>query len=274
MPGLERAGGAIGRAGGAITRAAPPLVVVAALVGAWEVDADTGSTNPLLLPSAHSVAAALWNNAGLIASNLATTAEELGLGLGLAAAIGLASALAIHLLPLARRAFYPLAIGSQAIPVVVIAPLLVIWWGFGLLPKLFVIVLVCFFPVVVTTVDGLAAVDPDQLKLLGTLGASRWQAFRFGELPAALPAALSGARIAVAVGLIGVVIAEISTAGTSSGLGHLIQLASNEPAVAETQVAWAATVVLFAFSIVCFYALGAGARRAAPWAEPAGRTGR
>ena len=97
-----------------------------------------------------------------------------------------------------RRAVYPLAVGSQAVPIAVIAALLVFWWGFGIFPKLVVIALICFFPVVVTTVDGLAAVDPDQLKLLRTLDASRWQAFRFAELPAALPAALSGARIALA----------------------------------------------------------------------------
>ncbi len=89
---------------------------------------------------------------------------------------------------------YPLAVGSQAIPIPVIGVLLVFWWGFGMLPKLVVIALICFFPVLVTTVDGLAAVDPEQLKLLRTLDASRWQAFRLAELPAALPAALSGAR--------------------------------------------------------------------------------
>ena len=102
-----------------------------------------------------------------------------------------------------------------------IAPLLVFWLGFGIVPKLIVIALICFFPVVVTTVDGLAAVDRDQLKLLRTLDASRWQAFRFAELPAALPAALSGARIAVAVGVIAAFIAESQTAtiGPYGGLG-------------------------------------------------------
>ena len=110
-----------------------------------------------------------------------------------------------------RRALYPLAVGSQAMPIVLIAPLLVFWWGFGVGPKLAVIALICFFPVVVTTLDGLAAVDPDQLKLLRTLDATRWQAFRFAEAPAALPAALSGAKIALAVAVIGAFIAETTT---------------------------------------------------------------
>src|SRR6202042_1141720 len=101
---------------------------------------------------------------------------------------------------------------------------LVFWWGFGVLPKLAVIVLICFFPVLVTTVDALGRIDRDQLKLLRTLDASRWQAFRFAELPAALPAAISGARIALAIGVIGAYIAESQTASTGSysGLGREI----------------------------------------------------
>src|SRR5262249_13384908 len=148
-------------------------------------------------------AAALWQNAGLLTANLRITAEEVVLGIVLALVLGFALAVLIHFSATARRAVYPLAIGSQAIPIAVIAPLLVFWWGFGVLPKLIVIVLICFFPALVPTVDGLAAVDRDQLKLLRTLDASRWQAFRFAELPAALPAAISGARIALTVGVIG-----------------------------------------------------------------------
>ena len=177
-----------------------------------------------LLPAPHAIATALWGNAAIVWRNFTVTAREVVLGLGLALASGFAMAVAIHLSPLFRRAAYPLAVGSQAVPIAVIAPLLVFWWGFGILPKLVVIALICFFPVLVTTVDGLAAVDPDQLKLLRTLDASRWQAFRFAELPAALPAALSGARIALAVGVIGAFIAESQTAtvGPYAGLGREI----------------------------------------------------
>jgi NitT/TauT family transport system permease protein/putative hydroxymethylpyrimidine transport system permease protein len=249
----------------AVKRLLPPLVLAALLLAAWEIYADARASDALLLPSVHAVLAALWENGGLIASNLATTAREVVLGLCVALVLGLASAVAIHFSRLARQAVYPLLVGSQATPVAVLAPLLVLWWGFGVLPKLFVIVLICFFPILVTTVDGLAAVDPDQLKLLRTLGASRWQAFRFAELPAALPAALSGARIAVAVAVIGAFIAETSTAGTSSGLGHEIQLDLSYATAHATQRAWAATLVLFAFALACFYAFGLLQRRLAPW---------
>src|SRR6202035_3909108 len=142
------------------------------------------------LPAPHAIAAALWDNAGLLGANLEPTATEVGLGIMFALALGFALAVLIHLSAALRRAVYPLAIGSQAVPIAIIAPLLVFWWGFGMFPKLIVIMLICFFPVLVTTVDGLAAVDADQLKLMRTLDASRWQAFRFAELPAALPAAI------------------------------------------------------------------------------------
>ena len=178
--------------------------------------------------------------------------------------LGFVLAVLIHLSPTLRRAVYPLAIGSQAVPIAVIAPLLVFWWGFGVFPKLFVIVLICFFPVLVTTVDGLAAVDPDQLKLLRTLDASRWQAFRFAELPAALPAAISGARIALTVGVIGAYIAESQTAtsGTHAGLGHEINA---DLTALQTPRAYAAAVLLFALAVACFYALALAERRLAPW---------
>jgi putative hydroxymethylpyrimidine transport system permease protein len=250
----------------ASSRLLPPLLLVLALLGAWELYADLGTTSSYVLPAPHAIASALWGNAGLLAANLGPTAEEITLGIALALALGFALAVAVHMSSLLRRAIYPLAVGSQAIPIAVIAPLLVFWWGFGVLPKLVVIVLICFFPVLVTTVDGLRAIEPDQLKLLRTLDASRWQAFRFAELPAALPAALSGARIALAVGVIGAYIAESQTAtsGTHAGLGHEI---TADLASLQTPRAYAAAVVLFALAIACFYALSLAERALAPWAH-------
>jgi putative hydroxymethylpyrimidine transport system permease protein len=248
----------------ALLTALPAALLVVALLGAWEVYADSGNVSAFVLPAPHAMATEGWNNWSLISSNLLVTAKEVALGLALALVSGFAVAMAIHFSPLARRAIYPLAVGSQAVPVAVIATLLVFWWGFGIWPKLVVIALICFFPVVVSTVDGLAAVDPDQLKLLRTLDASRWQAFRIAEMPAALPAALSGTRIALAVGVIGAYIAEVTTAGTSAGLGHEIE---TDLSTLQTSRAWAATAVLFVFAVACFYTLALAERRLAPWAH-------
>ena len=241
----------------------PALVVAALLVGAWELYVDLAGLEAAVLPAPHDVAAALWNSAELLLRNFKVTALEVVLGLGMALSAGLALAVAIHLSPVLRRAFYPLAVGSQALPIPVIGVLLVFWWGFGMFPKLAIIALICFFPVLVTTVDGLGAVDPEQLKLMRTLDASRWQAFRFAELPAALPAALSGARIALAVGVIGAFIAETTTptSGPYPGLGRQIMADVNF----QTSRAYAGTVVLFLFAIACFYALSLAERKLAPW---------
>jgi ABC-type nitrate/sulfonate/bicarbonate transport system permease component len=251
---------------GRVANALPAAVLVAALIGAWELYADVSGVDRFVLPAPHEVGTALWDNVGLFAANLKPTAEEVLLGIVLALLGGFALAVAIHLSPLLRRAVYPLAVGSQALPVAVIAAPLLFWWGFGILPKLFVIALICFFPVLVTTVDGLASVDPEQLKLLRTFDASRWQAFRFAELPAALPAAISGVRIALTVVVIGAFIAETSTAtsGSYPGLGREIVADLN---ALQTSRAYAAAVVLFLFAIACFYTLALVERRLAPWAR-------
>jgi putative hydroxymethylpyrimidine transport system permease protein len=243
----------------------PPLLLVLVLLGVWEAYVELGGVDSFVLPAPHEVAASLWQNAGFLAQNLKPTAEEVVLGIVLALLVGFGLAVAIHLSPPLRRAIYPLAVGSQAIPIAVIAVLLIFWWGFGILPKLAVITLICFFPVLVTTVDGLASVDPDELKLLRTLDASRWQAFRFAELPAAIPAAISGARIALTVAVIGAYIAESETAttGAYAGLGHEIDA---DLTALQTPRAYAAAFVLFLFAIACFYTLALVERRLAPWA--------
>lgn len=234
--------------------------LVLALVGLWELYARSGAVDDLILPTPSEIAQALWEDRSLLADNLAVTAQEVALGILVALVLGFALAVALHFSRTLRRGVYPLLVGSQAVPVVIVAPLLVVWFGFGILPKLVIIALVCFFPIVVTTLDALRAVDPDELKLLRTLDASRWQAFRYAEAPAALPAALSGARIAVAVAVIGAVFAEY--AGSSAGLGHLMLQAIPQ---LETARAYAAVVLLAAFAIALFSALALAERRLVPW---------
>lgn len=248
--------------------ALPPLVLLIALIGAWELYVDLGGVDPVLLPAPHEVASTAWSEASMLWHNTLVTVKEVVLGLLLAVAAGFLLAITVHLWHPVRRSVYPLAVGSQALPFAVLAPVLAFWLGFGILPKLVVIGLICFFPVTVTTVDGLAGVDPEQVKLLRTLDASRWQAFRFGELPAALPAALSGARIALVVAWIAAFIAETTspTIGPYAGLGREITTdigASVNPAGAA-----AGTAVLFVCSIAFFYLLSLAEHRVAGWAQP------
>ncbi len=235
------------------------LALVLALVGAWELYARSGAVDPLVLPAPSDVGRALVEDRALLWDNFLVTLSEVAAGLVAALVVGFSLAVLLHFSRTARRALEPLLVASQALPVVVIAPLLLVWLGFDLAPKVAIIALVAFFPVVVTTRDALRATDPELLKLLRTLDASRWQAFRFAELPAAAPAALSGAKIAVAVSVIGAVFAEY--AGSSAGLGNLLLQAIPQ---LETARAYAAVVVLAALAVGLFYLFAAAERWLAP----------
>jgi NitT/TauT family transport system permease protein/putative hydroxymethylpyrimidine transport system permease protein len=237
-------------------------LLVLALLAGWELYADLGGIDQFLLPAPSDVAASLWTDGGLLWDNFTVTAGEVLLGIAVSLVAGVALAVAIHLSRTLRRATYPLLVASQTIPIVIVAPLLVAWLGYDLAPKLAIVGLICFFPVVVTTLDGLAGVDPDLRKLMRTLDASRLQILRHVEGPAALPALLSGAKIAVTVAVIGAVLAE--QAGSSDGLGHLILQSIPQ---FETARSWAAVVVLAVFAIVLFGALALAERQLVPWAH-------
>lgn len=253
-----------------MSRALPALAIVLALFGAWELYADLGPVDPLLLPPPHAVAQSLWDDRSLLWSNFRVTAGEVLLGVLVAAVGGLACAVAIHLSPVLRRAIYPLLVASQTLPIPIVASLLVVWLGFDLAPKLVIIGLVSFFPIVVTTLDALASVDPERTRLMRTLGASRLRIFRLVEAPAALPGLFSGAKIAVTVAVIGAVFAE--QAGSESGLGHLVQQAIPQLLTAR---AYAAVLILSAFAIALFGLLTLAERAALPWAhEPRGEPNR
>jgi NitT/TauT family transport system permease protein/putative hydroxymethylpyrimidine transport system permease protein len=239
-----------------------PAVVLALLIGGWELYADLGSSSRrLILPAPHEVAHALYSDRSLLWSNFLVTAQEVLLGILVAAAAAFALAVAIHFSRTLRRALYPLLVASQTIPIPMIAPLLVFWLGFGIAPKLMVIGLVSFFPIVITTLAGFAAVDAELIKLLRTFDASRLQIFRHLELPSALPGVLTGAKIAVVVAVIGAVFAE--QAGSSNGLGYLFTISLPQILTAR---AYAAVVILSAFAIGLFGLLSLAERLAVPWA--------
>jgi NitT/TauT family transport system permease protein/putative hydroxymethylpyrimidine transport system permease protein len=238
------------------------ILALLVLLGIWELYVDLGGVDSLILPAPHSVASALYSDRSLLWSNFTITAEEVLLGVLLAAAGALLMAVAMHFSPTLRGALYPLLVASQAIPIPVVAPILVFWLGFGILPKLVVIALVSFFSIVVTTLAGFAAVDQDLIKLMRTFDASRLATFRHIELPSALPGVFTGARIAVAVAVIGAVFAE--QAGSNSGLGYV--LVQSLPQLLTAR-AVAAVVILSLFAIALFTLLTFAERLLLPWAH-------
>jgi ABC-type nitrate/sulfonate/bicarbonate transport system permease component len=243
-----------------------PVLVLVALVGAWQVAASTGALADLLnlesflVPSPAEIASSLWGNRDLLADNAWVTLREVLLGLLCALAVGLGFAVLLHLSETLRRAAYPLLVASQAIPILVVAPILVVWFGYGIGPKLAIVALICFFPIAVNALDGLRSVDPEAIKMMRTLDASRRQILWRVEAPTSLPYVFSGTRIAAAVALIGAVFAE--WAGSDSGLGHLIL---QDNAQLETARVFAAVVVLATIAIVLFGLLALAERRIVTW---------
>ncbi len=238
----------------------PPLLALLVLLGIWELYVDSGGVSPLVLPAPHAVLAALVSDRTTLWHNLEPTAAEILLGVTAAALVALVVAIALHLSPLARSSLYPPLVATQAIPIPILAPLLVTWLGFGLLPKLVVIGLVCFFPIVVTTLSALEAVDPDLVKLLDTFGAGRVQTLWRAELPSALPGLFAGAKLAAVFSVIAAVLGE--QAGANSGLGYLLTVTQ---ANLETAAAFATVLVLAALAMMLFALLSLAERRATPW---------
>jgi putative hydroxymethylpyrimidine transport system permease protein len=239
------------------------VLVVVLLLGGWQAYTALSGVDEFLLPSPTDVLSSLWDDRGLLWDNFRVTGEEMAVGLLIALVLGASLALLLHRWQPVKRGIYPLLVASQTVPIVIFAPLLAAWLGFGLTPKLVIVALVCFFPIVVPTLDALESTDAAQRKLMAGLGASRWQLLRFVEAPAAIPAVFTGARLAIAVAAIGAFLAE--TAGSESGLGHLI--IQSIPQL-ETARAFAAVVVLSFFSVALYAALTLAERRLAPWAHP------
>jgi NitT/TauT family transport system permease protein/putative hydroxymethylpyrimidine transport system permease protein len=247
-------------------RALLPLAVVLGLLGlwqlaaSWDVIADALSIEPFLVPAPSDVANSLWTDRELLAENAWVTVQEVLLGFAIALVAGSAFAIALHLSDLLRRALYPLLVASQTVPVIAIAPILVVWLGFGLGPKLAIIALICFFPITVNALDGLRAVDPELPRMMRTLDASRIQTLLRVEAPSALPFLLSGAKIAAVISVIGAVFGEWS--GADQGLGHLILVAQGQ---VQTARVFAAVAVLSVLAILLFGGLALVERRLAWW---------
>jgi len=243
-----------------------PVVVILVLLGVWELAArwdwisNALNIEDFLVPAPSDIAKSLWEDRSLLSSNAWVTFKEVLLGFAIAAVAGIGFALLIHLSHTARRAVYPLLVASQTIPIVILAPILVVWFGFGLTPKLVIVALICFFPITVNMLDGLRSVDPELTKMLRSLGAGRLQRLWRAEIPTALPYAFSGARVAITVSVIGAVFAEY--VGSSEGLGHLINQAQAQLLTARS---FAAVVVLSAMAILLFALVSLIERRVVTW---------
>jgi putative hydroxymethylpyrimidine transport system permease protein len=243
-----------------------PGLFLGALFGAWQIAASTGaiadalSLEDFLVPSPAEIASALWESRSLLAENAWVTLREMLFGILFALVVGIGFAFLMHRWDWLRHSAYPLVVASQTIPILVIAPILVVWFGYGIATKIVIVALICFFPITVNALDGLRSVDPDAIKLMRTLDASRWQRFERVEAPTALPSLFTGIKIAVVIAPIGAVFAE--WAGSSSGLGHLIQ---SDSANFEVARQFATVAVLSAMALVLIGLVTLAERHIVTW---------
>ena len=238
----------------------PPFLLIVFVILVWQTVALRSGLSAFILPSPIQVLQAGWETREVLGSAITTTMLETMIGLTIATILGVLIAAAIDLSSVVRRALYPILVASQTVQILAIAPLLIIWFGFGMLPKVLIVVLICFFPLAVNTADGLASADPDYVSLLRAMGADRKQVWRLVRFPAALPAFFTGLRIAVTYSVVGATIGE--WVGGSEGLGLYMLRSKN--ALATDQV-FVGIVLTSMLSIALFLLVYIIERALLPW---------
>jgi ABC-type nitrate/sulfonate/bicarbonate transport system permease component len=237
-----------------------PLGFILAFLLTWEAGVRLTGIQPWLLPAPGRVAVTLWDMLPLLARHSQNTLLAAAAGLLAAVLVALALAALMDFSPWVRQGIYPLLVISQTVPVISVAPLFMIWFGLGILPKVVVVALVCFFPVAVSMVEGMEAADPDMVNLLRVMGFSRWQIIRLVRFPAAMPSFFAGLKIAGTYAVMGAVIGE--WLGARSGLGVFMTRATH---AYQLDRVFAAIVIISLVSLLIYALIEFFARLAMPW---------
>jgi putative hydroxymethylpyrimidine transport system permease protein len=243
-----------------LARLARPVTIAAGLIALWQAVVWITAAPPFILPGPGRVAVAWIDRLPILMHHASVTVTEILLGLLLGAAVGLATATTLHSVRRIRPWLLPVLVVSQAIPVFALAPLLVLWLGYGLASKVAMAALIIFFPVTAAFYDGLRRVEPLWIDAARTLGCGGPRLFRRVRVPAALPALASGLRVATAVAPIGAVVGE--WVGSSAGLGYLMLHANGRM---QTDLMFAALLTLATISVALYTAVDVLLRRAMPW---------
>ena len=241
----------------------PALGAVLA-IGLWWLATVVFPVNPALVPGPGAVLGAFRELPSYLLAQAGHTLIEVLEGFAAAVVAGAFIALALTGSRVIERIAFPLLLALNSVPKVAVAPLLVLWFGFGQLPKVIMVFLVCFFPVVISMVSGLTSTPPEFVELARSLEAPGWQAFLKVRLPSALPQVFVGLKVGMTLAVIGAVISEFQ-AGTVAGLGFVIAVSTGQTETAQT---FAAVVLLALLSIALYYGLVAVERIMIPWARP------
>lgn len=225
-----------------------PIVFLIVLVIAWWIATESGAVAPYILPSPADTWAAFADNATYLAQHTWVTTYETVIGFVIAVVLGLLVAVIMVYSSGLEKTLYPVILFAQVIPKIAIAPLFIVWLGFGVGPKILVAVLMAFFPIVISCLAGLRTVDPEILELTSTMGASRVKTFVKIRFPASLPQLMSGLKVAATLAVTGAVVGEF--VGSNDGLGNLILTASG---AGHTTLTFAALFAVTVLSLLLFY---------------------
>lgn len=237
-----------------------PVAVLLALFGVWWFVAWREMVPAYLVPAPGAVAETMVADWEMLLEHTWVTTLETIVGFVLAAVIGVATAVLLVYSRTAEKSLYPLILFAQVIPKIAIAPILVVWFGFGMTPKIVLAVLIAFFPVVVSAVAGLRSVDPELLEMSATMGASRWKTFRKIRFPGALPQLMSGLKVAVTLAVVGAVVGEF--VGADRGLGYVLLLASGN---LDAPLLFADLILMSLIGVVLFVLVEVLERLLIPW---------
>ena len=239
---------------------ASPLVVIAGVLLVWELGVRLFGVPAYLLPPPSAIARRIVVDYRLVAINTWVTLGEVLAGYGLAIVVSIPLAAILSQFRVVENAIYPTLVASQTIPKVAIAPILVVWFGFGLLPKILIAFLICFFPIVVDTMTGFRSVPREVIWLARSMGASQWKTFMKIRIPAALPNIFAGLKVASTLAVVGAVVGEFI--GADRGLGYQLIVANG---LMDVQLSFAVLVALSLLGIVLYAAIDLLERLALPW---------
>jgi ABC-type nitrate/sulfonate/bicarbonate transport system permease component len=248
-----------------LRRYLPPVALLAAFFALWQLLVSALGVDPAVLPGPRRIVWSTFDDRADLWPNITTTTEEAVLGLLLAIVVAVVLAVSIDSSRNVRGSVYPLIVASQTLPIIALAPLVVIWFGFGLAPKIWLVALFSFFPIVVGTVQGLASADRQAVDLLRTMGASRLQLLLRVRLPGALPQFFTGLKIAVTYAFTSAIVAEFL--GAPNGLGVYMQMERNTAPV-RTDLVLGATFVTAVLTVALFVIVSLLQRIAMPWRPP------
>lgn len=237
-----------------------PCFFTALLIFIWEMIIRAYAVPQYLLPAPSSIIYELYESRHILLFHTGTTLVEAIIGFFIAVVMGLSAACLMNRFKLLKNTIYPLLVISQTVPIIALAPLFMIWMGYGIMPKIAIVILVCFFPITVSVAEGLAALDKDLINLLRTMKATWWQIFTKAEFPAVMPAFFSGLKIAATYSIMGAVIGE--WIGAKSGLGIYMTRSMNS---FRTSALFAAVFIIVVLSMVLYKVIQLMGEKIMPW---------